>query len=227
MTAIAGTFRTLSLSIAGALAAAGVSWAGPDSTANVIVNGDFSADARSFVGWPGYINFDAAKSGYGTGINPTAITDWTHNGAGTVGVNGMDTSTDYYSPPGGPIVPFGPSSQLARPDRNWVFLQYQDAAVYQVINVIPGYVHRVSFEAAGRAGMAALGSVYVFDGTTFLEPKTGIESKAYNDAVFEPDSFEFTPTVSRVVLVLQNAGGGDTINFTGVSIIPATGPVER
>jgi hypothetical protein len=189
------------------------------ASANLITNGDFSANASSFTGWPGYINWDAASFGFGTGINPT-ISGWTHNGSGGTGVNGKDTLSNFPGPSVSPIVAFGPSVQQATPDRNWAFLQGAGAAIFQVINVTPGVEYTVSFEAAGRAGDPALGSAYAYDGNLVSALPGGKYSQSYSDVNFVPDSYTFTPTLSTATVVFQNAGGGDSVNFSNITVVP-------
>jgi hypothetical protein len=200
------------------------------ASANLIVNGDFSANASSFTGWPGYINWNAADNGsgqsFGTGINPT-ISGWTHNGTGGTGLNGKDTLSDFPGPSLSPIVAFGPSVQQANPDRNWAFIQGSGGAISQVINVTPGVEYTVSFEAAGRAGTgnAANGGAYAYNGTlgvdaTGVAAGTGFFSKSYSAVNFEADSFTFTTTLPTATIVFQNSGGGDAVNFTNIVAVP-------
>lgn len=200
MKTVPKTFRNLSLSIAAVVAVASVSWAGPTSTANLIVNGDFSADAALFVLKPGY----RAK-----GENPASIVGWTWNEVGSVGLNGKNTA--------GRMSSFGPSAQQASPDRNWVFLQGEAAALYQFIAVIPGVTYKVKFEMAGRGGEAAKGSIYV------VEPGGGVIGNRLDlcsDVNFEPGSFTFTPVAATSVqLIIQNPGGADSVNFTNISVV--------
>ena len=189
------------------------------ASANLITNGDFSANASSFVGWPGYANWTATD--YGGGTNP-GISGWILNTAFGAGVNGKDTFGNYPSP--SPIVAFGPSAQVANPDRNWVFLQSAGTAVYQYINVTPGVEYTVSFEAAGRAGDSAQGSAYAYDGNLVSLLPGGKFNQTYSDVNFVPDSYTFTPTLSTATIVFQNAGGGDAVNFSNVSVVPVPEP---
>jgi hypothetical protein len=214
-------------------AAVALSMAG-SANANLITNGDFSANASSFTGWPGYINWNAADNGsgqsFGTGINPT-ISGWTHNGTGGTGVNGKDTLSDFPGPSLSPIVAFGPSEQQSTPDRNWAFIQGAGGAISQSINVTPGVEYTVSFLAAGRAGTgnAANGGAYAYNGTlgvdaTGVAAGTGFFSKSYSAVNFEPDSFTFTTTLPTATIVFQNSGGGDAVNFSNVSVVPVPEP---
>jgi len=185
--------------------------------ANLVVNGNFSTDANLFVGWPGYANYTATTTG--TGTNPASVPGWIMNTGLGPGVNGKDTVSGWLDQPG-PITVFGPSSQQVTPDRNWAFIQSEANAIYQFINVTPGVLHTVSFEAAGRAGNPANGQVYVYDGALTGAVYGFVNAKSYGDSVFVPDSFTFTPTAPTVTLVLQNAGGGDSINFSNVVMVP-------
>jgi len=184
------------------------------ASANLITNGDFSANASSFVGWPGYANW---TSPYGGGTNP-GISGWILNAPFGAGVNGKDTYGNYPSP--SPIVAFGPSAQQANPDRNWVFLQSAGTAVYQYIDVTPGVEYTVSFEAANRAGYYTEASVYAMDGAFVSGPIGGKYNQVYSNVNFVADSFTFTPTLSTAAIVFQNAGNGDAVNFTNIAVVP-------
>ena len=187
------------------------------ASANLVVNGNFSANASSFTGWPGYASWTSIFGGLET--NP-AITGWSMNQFGA-GVNGKDTFSTFPTP--GPIVPFGPSVQQASPDRNWAFMQGAGTAIYQVINVIPGVEYTVSFEAAGRGGDPANGGAYAYNGTLGVDAAGvagGFFSKSYSDVNFVPDSFTFTTSLPTATIVFQNAGGGDSVNFTNVTVVP-------
>jgi len=201
------------------LIAAAVALSVADSaSANLIVNGDFSANASSFVGWPGYASW---TSTFGGGTNP-AISGWGTNGSFGIGLNGKDTFGNYPTP--SPIVAFGPTDQQTTPTVNWAFLQGGGGAILQVINVTPNVEYTASFLAAGRPGNPAQGSAYVYDGTLGVNNlgllPGGIFNKAYGVATFEPDSFKFTPTLSTATIVFQNAGGGDAVNFTNIAVVP-------
>jgi hypothetical protein len=205
------------------MASAVVLSVGGSASANLIVNGDFSATASAFTGWPGYINWDAASANLGTGTNPTSISGWIHNGTGNTGVNGKDTLSDYPGPSLSPIVAFGPSVQQASPDRNWAFLQSGGAAIFQVINVTPGVEYTVSFDAAGRFGSPALGAAYAYNGTLGVDAAGvagGFFDKSYSVVNFVPDSYTFTTTLPTATIVFQNAGGGDSVNFTNITVVP-------
>ena len=185
------------------------------ASANLITNGDFSANASAFAGWPGYASW---TSSFGGGESNPAISGWSTNGSFGMGLNGKDTFSTFPTP--SPIVPFGPSAQVAAPDRNWAFIQGAGGAILQVINVTPGVEYTVSFEAAGRAGDPALGSAYAYDGNLVSLLPGGKFNQTYSDVNFVPDSFTFTPTLSTATVVFQNAGGGDSVNFSNITVVP-------
>ena len=212
--------RHLSMAVAIVLSTIGT------ASANLIVNGDFSANASAFAGWPGYASWTSIFGGAET--NP-AISGWSTNGSFGIGLNGKDTFSTFPTP--GPIVPFGPTDQQTTPTVNWAFIQGAGGAILQVINVTPGVEYTASFLAAGRPGqdgdgnpLAAQGSAYVYDGTLGVNNlgvlPGGIFNKAYGVTTFEPDSFTFTPTLSTATVVFQNAGGGDAVNFTNITVVP-------
>ncbi|MFM8495619.1 MAG: PEP-CTERM sorting domain-containing protein [Planctomycetia bacterium] len=193
------------------------------ASAELISNGNFSANANQFVVFPGYASsVPGAPEG-----NPLSIPGWTWNGSGNFGVNGISTGTS------APIGIFGPSSQQSNPDRNWVLLQGNGAAVYQVFNVTPGVQHTVSFEAAtrdgevGGDGKVIFGLAQIYDGALPAPFLAGATPKEYSNVAFEAASFTFTPTQSQVSLVLQNSSPGlpgKTVNFANVSVVPVPEP---
>ena len=189
------------------------------ASANLITNGDFSANASAFAGWPGYASW---TSTFGGGETNPAISGWSTNGVFGIGLNGKDTFSTFPTP--GPIVPFGPTDQLTTPTVNWAFIQGSGGAILQVINVTPNVEYTASFLAAGRPGNPGLGSAYAYDGTIGVNSPGllpgGIYNKGYGTTTFEPDSFTFTPTLSTATVVFQNAGGGDAVNFTNITVVP-------
>lgn len=197
------------------------------ASANLITNGNFSANANQFVVFPGLASsVPEAPEG-----NPLSIPGWTWNGSSNFGVNGKDTVSNLPALPG-PIGIYGPSSQQSNPDRNWVLLQGDGAAVFQIFNVTPGVQHTVSFEAAtrdgevGEDGLVIFGIAQIYDGAlaNFLTQAT---PKEYSNVAFEAASFTFTPTQSQASLVLQNFSpglAGKTVNFANVSVVAVPEP---
>ena len=190
------------------------------ASAELISNGNFSANANAFTGSPGYVG----ETGNPTG--PTGITGWNWNFSGRFGVNGISTGTS------GPITTFGPTSQQTTPDRNWVFLETinggDGAAVFQVFNVTPGVEYTVSFEAASKAGQSTYGAVVAFDGGIGVDTVevSALFDKTYESTAFEANSFTFTPTLPRATIVLQgqSALANQAVNFTNVSVVAVPEP---
>ena len=116
------------------------------ASANLVTNGDFSANASSYGTYPGY------SIPTQTPANPANPTDWT--ATNQVGVNGPDTG--FYATYGSP---FAPSS--ASGVRDFAFLQdatgtngtvYSNSTIDQVISTIAGQVYTLSYLAAQRSG---------------------------------------------------------------------------
>jgi hypothetical protein len=183
------------------------------ASANLISNGNFSANANAFTGSPGYV---------GETGNPTGIAGWNWNFSGRFGLNGIGTGTS------GPITTFGPTSQQTTPDRNWVFLETinggDGAAVFQVFNVTPNVQYTVSFEAASKAGQNTTGTVAAYDGS--FGELLNSNSQVYGSTAFQPNSFTFTPTQSQTTIVLQgqSPSASQAVNFTNVSVVPVPEP---
>ena len=138
------TFGTGAATFA-ALAALGL--AAGTASANLVTNGDFSANASSYVTYPGY-------SADFTTSNPSAPTGWSITLNYPIGVNGPDTR--FYASYGSP---FAPSS--ASGVRDFAFLQdatgtngtvYSNSTIDQVISTIAGQVYTLSYLAAQRSG---------------------------------------------------------------------------
>ncbi|MGC9259510.1 MAG: PEP-CTERM sorting domain-containing protein, partial [Phycisphaerae bacterium] len=202
-------------SLAAVAAAAVAILAGGNAQAAIIQNGDFSANAAAYINFPGY-DGGAAVSPNVT-PNPTAPTNWTQNGTGGVGINGVDTTTGN---------PFGPSAQQATPTLDWVFLQNAGAAVFQSYTVTAGQSYQVSYLDANRATDAGYAHAYVLGGS-LAGPVLGQYQTTPGDVNFQAESFTYTADANTTdFLVLQNASGaGDlTVDFTAVSVAAVPEP---
>ena len=142
------------------MAAAIVSLTAGTASANLVLNGDFSANASSYVTYPGY------SSGPSTlGTNPFNPTDWTviQYLQPAVGVNGPDTGFYGKSLTNGGS-PFAPSSTSIASStsqvRDFAFMQdgintagtYNNSTVEQVISTIAGHIYKLSYVAAQWSG---------------------------------------------------------------------------
>ncbi len=118
------------------MAAAAVSLTAGPASANLVLNGDFSADAGSYVTYPGYSIPTQIPA------NPTNPADWT--AANQVGVNGSGTSVG---------TPFAPGSITGVAD--FAFLQNASlnapASIDQIISTISGQMYTLSYVAAQRS----------------------------------------------------------------------------
>lgn len=168
---------------------------------NLVLNGDFSANATAFTVWPGY-NLD--------GANPT-IANWTQIGGGT-GINGPDT--------GFAGEPFAPTNTVGID--NFAFIQSPGGLVQSGLTLLSDREYRISFDAASRANNTALGRVLIADdgGTIFESTET-----TWSNAVFEPFSATFTtPSVmgssgTVSVSLFQSTAGDTTAVYANVGLV--------
>ena len=166
--------------------------------ANVIVNGDFEANAAGYTTFPGYDSTAVPSAQAGNPAGPTA---WTIQ-SGNHGVNGLDTASTV----------FGPTVQTAA--RDYMFLQNVDGYYSyegQSLTLLPNQSYRLDFDAAGRSGNdpAWLGFV-VNDGTgNFFDIRTssgGSGDINVSTAAFVHYTYSFTTTAG--------AGPGGSLIFT-------------
>ncbi|MGC8560986.1 MAG: hypothetical protein ACP5O1_09945, partial [Phycisphaerae bacterium] len=174
------------------------------ASANLILNGDFSANASSYVvpnGNNGLSN--TAK----TETNPSTQSDWI--GTTNTGVNGADVGWT-----SGSKTPFGPSSVSGVTDFAWIHFQ---SSLYQSFTVTPGTTYTVTYLDAAQAGnysttnLVATLTAYVYDGTTTGSKGTLLNSNSTipSNLAFNTESFNFTAGTSTT----------DTLFFSTV-IVP-------
>ena len=178
---------------------------------NLILNGDFTANAAAFTTFPGVTG----------GANPAAITDWGNILGTAVGVNGAAV---VFAPPGGENV-FGPVNAGGQ---NFAFLQGGVGMLGQ--NLPTAYtsnkMYQLSFDAAARAGNASVFfRVQIGDATQIhVTTQVGIVELTGNPAAFTHYSYTFTSPVAfdgAPSIQLYNLTGGDnTMAFANVSLIP-------
>lgn len=200
------------------------------ATAQIVRNGDFSANASSFVYNPGW----EGQTGGGFGSGNPAIADWiaagnTANGGTDSGVNGSPgyASFNQFGPdstkPNSGIPPLQP--------RIYGFIQQngpEKGTLTQDINLIPFTTYKLTFEAAQRSGDSGLafGSVTVKAGGAALVVDTlsGLNSTAFTTYT---DTFTTGSDASLASIVLMNTSGigtGRTVAFTNISIIAIPEP---
>ena len=180
------------------------------ANANIIVNGDFSANASSYVVYPGN---DGKSSTAGT--NPASPTGWA--GSTNDGVQGTDVGFT-------PKTPFAPSSLGTVVD--YAFIHFQ-SSLYQSFTVTPGATYTVSFMAASQSGQAAPTlTAYALDGTTTSKTNPlASKSPTLSSTSFDPVSFNFTAgTASTDTLLFATSTNNDAADITDVSIAPVPEP---
>lgn len=182
-----------------------VLWVGSQpADANLVANGDFSANATSFTAFPGY------ASPWSAG-NPATVPGWTFSSTGgsVWGVNGTL---------GGMANVFGPGDKSAA--STWGFVQNPGGSLSQVLSLQPNTTYQFSYLAAARNGEAtASGQVTISDNTnTYYDSG----STAWGSAAFQLVSTQFSTGGSLdgpVVISLNNtAAPSQTVNFSNLSI---------
>jgi hypothetical protein len=176
---------------------------------NLLINGDFMADAAEFTTWPGYTT---------TAGNTNDITAWYHPMGGGYGLNGGGVN--------GAGNPFGPVSDGGL---TYAFLQGGPSELAQDLTngYNPGVVYQLDFDAAARAGNTVTFQLQIADNsqTNVTTQVGGIDLTAdpnafvhYTYLFVAPPTFDGTPSIQ-----LYNLSTGDnTINFAEVSLQVAT-----
>jgi hypothetical protein len=176
---------------------------------NLIVNGNFSANAMEFTNWPGY----ASTSGSG---NPSAITGWINLSNSLVGVDGIGTSAGDA---------FGPTNTGGG---TYAFIQGGVNGLAQDLALTACTTYQLDYEVAARAGNTPNYQVQIGDGTQVYYTST----KAANNAVFvhftatftTPSALKGTPSIQ----LLNLTPGDNTIDFANFSlmVVGSKGPTE-
>ena len=166
---------------------------------NLVQNGDFSANAASFVTWPGYV---------GGGSNPNSINNWT-----TSGGNGGGTGVNGTLAPGGS--PFAPANNVPS-----FLLMQGDQTASQAIGTAAGYVYGFNFSAAARNGNTSGLTVYA-DNTTAAN--LTIADGSLNQNNFVNYAFAFTATGAQTIQFNSSGLGDHTSDVTNVSVCDISG----
>jgi hypothetical protein len=176
---------------------------------NLIVNGNFSANAASFTNWPGYIL--PWSSG-----NPAAITGWMNLTNLLVGVNGIATSAgDAFSP-------------SSTDGRTYAFIQGGVNGLAQNLALSANTTYQLDFEVAARVGNTPNYQVLLGDGTQVFYTLTNVANNVafvHVSATFTtPSSFKATPFIQ----LLNLTPGDNTIDFANVSlvVVGSKGPTQ-
>ncbi|MDA8375994.1 MAG: DUF642 domain-containing protein [Planctomycetia bacterium] len=197
-----------------------------NARANLILNGDFSANASSYTTWPGY------SSATGNPANPT---DWTatdtlgNTTGGLSGINGTDTGF-YSNPPSGQSPePFAPISTDGITD----FLFLQGGAVTggglpivsQTVATTAGQAYTLNYAGAARSGETAdVLAVMVTDATN--SNQIAVQTPAISDTAFSNFTLNFTAPSASTTIAFSNEtpNGGGSVDVTDVSLNPVPEP---
>ena len=191
------------------LAAAIISLTAGTASANLVTNGDFSANASSYNSSPGYSPGTAAPPG----TNPAAPTGWTVSGV--VGVNGPDVTFT----PQEPFAPGGTSGV-----RDFAFMQdasgYTDSAISQVISTISGQMYTLSYVAAQRGTSLTNSSATMETLVIDAISNTLIASQAplISTSSFTANSLTFTATSTLTEISFENTTSGTGGNDNTVDV---------
>ena len=208
-----------SVLLTGAAAAAALSMlVAGNAHANLILNGNFSANASSYTVWPGYPNTP----------NPPAPTDWTVTYVSGIGINGPDTGF-YSNPPSGQLAePFAPSSTAGV--RDFVFMNgpptgYPQSFISQTVATVPGQAYTLTYEAAGTANVTPIGVLTVVAEDTKNNTQLATQTPAITDTAFNTFTLGFTATsVSTMVEFLKNQDPNNSVDVANVSLVATPEP---
>jgi hypothetical protein len=180
------------------------------ASAQIVLNGDFSANASSFT---------AHNGDFGQGGNPTTATGW--NDPGQTGIQGSTTGVGNFL---GPDVPGATN--------DFVYLFHTPAAISQTITLAPSTQYTVDFWVGARPGASNLTNEVTVStseggGSTFFGKDVIPSSSAWT-----PESFTFTTPgfisgSGDSLITLKNASDGNsdqTVDFTNVSITAVPEP---
>lgn len=172
---------------------------------NIIVNGDFSANASSFISGPGYI---------GSGGNPQ-IQSWGFmdfsGGASAAGINGPDTGVG--------SEPFAPATTVGI--SNFAFIQNGIALLIQNLpTLLPNQSYLLSVAAANRSGQpGASGRIQIADNLAeiYNSGNQSFSTEAFQTITASfttPASFNGTPSIQ----LYGFSQGGESVAFTNVML---------
>ena len=166
---------------------------------NLIVNGNFTANAVAFTNLPGY------TSPWSSG-NPSAITGWSNLSNSLVGVNGIATSAGDA---------FGPTSTGGR---TYAFIQGSVNGLAQNLALTANTTYQLDFEVAARVGNTPNYQVLLGDGTqvffTFTNAASNVTFVNITATFTTPSSFQATPFIQ----LLNLTPGDNTVDFAKVSL---------
>ena len=176
------------------------------ASANLITNGDFSANASAYINYPGYSNYYS---------NPSNPTGWTINSA-SAGVSGPDTG---YSGQ-----PFAPTSTAGV--RDFEFSQNQGTFISQDVATAAGRAYTLAFDGAARANETTdVLEVILTDVASGHQISSFTPS--VTDSGFTPFSLNFTADSGSTNIEFLNntpSNTGPTVDVSNVSLVAVPEP---
>lgn len=172
-----------------------------NAQANLILNGDFSANAGSYTVFPGY-------SGNG---NPASPTDWVVGTPASEGVNGPDTG--FYAVNGSP---FAPASTTGVND----FAFMQGGEILQTVTTTAGQAYTLTYDAGARSGTPSTLNTVAYDQVNSVAITTQVPN--ISDSNFALFTLDFTAASNSTTIAFQDTGG--TPDFSNVSLTPVPDP---
>ncbi len=186
--------------------------------ANLITNGDFSANAGSYVTYLGY------SSNFLPNVqaNPASPTGWTITANYPVGLNGSGTAFTSGTP-----TPFAPSNMSGVTD--FAFMQdasnYTGSAISQVIATVLGQTYTLSYVAAQRINNPSATMETLVNNALSGSPIAS-QNPTISTAAFTANSLTFTAVSSSTQIVFENTTSGtngldNTVDVSNVVVSDA------
>ncbi len=203
---------------ASALSAAAIATLGlssQEARANLITNGNFSANAGSYVTFPGYSsNFYPSDPS-----NPVSPTGWTITTGYPVGLNG--TGTSFTS---GSDIPFAPTSMSGVTD--FAFMQdasgYTGSAISQVIATVLGQTYTLSYVAAQRSINNSDATMETLVNNALNNALIASQNPTTSTSDFTTNGLTFTAVSSSTQIVFENTtsgvGSDNTVDVSNVVV---------
>ncbi|MDA8375576.1 MAG: DUF642 domain-containing protein [Planctomycetia bacterium] len=172
-----------------------------NAQANLILNGDFSANASSYTNFPGY----------STSPNPASPTDWVVDTPASEGVNGPDTG--FYAVNGSP---FAPASTTGVND----FAFMQGGQIFQTVTTTAGQAYTLTYDAGARSGTPSTLNTVAYDQVNNVAITTQVPN--ISDSNFALFTLDFTAASNSTTIAFQDTGG--TPDVSNVSLTPVPDP---
>ena len=173
------------------------------ASANLISNGDFSANASAYSTYPGY----------SASPNPSNPTGWVVSVPANAGVNGPDTG--FFGTQG---EPFAPASTTGV--RDFAFMQ--GGQIFQTVTTIAGQAYQVTYDAGARGNTPSTMNTVAWDNVNHAAIVS--QAPSISDLNFAAFTMDFTAASSSTQIVFQDTGG--TPDVSNVSLTPVPDPAS-